>query len=82
VYTRKGDLLHEFKQLLSGLPKASTYILIASNGRHRPYFSLMEAGYSVLHIILQAKALNITNNMFVLNQDQITKMHACMEQLA
>jgi hypothetical protein len=74
VYTKKGDLLREVKQLVPALPKASTYIVIASNGRLTPYFSLMEAGYAVLHLILQAQALNMASNLVVLSQDKMIKM--------
>lgn len=72
VYTRKGELLCELQQLVPSLPPASTYIVAASTRRLRPYFSLMEAGYSVLHIILQAQALNMASNIVVLSQDQMT----------
>ena len=34
--------------------------VVTSNSRLRPYFSLMEESYSVLHIILQAQALEKT----------------------
>jgi hypothetical protein len=71
VYTRKGDLLSELQQLVPSLPQASTYIVVASNRRLRPYFSLMEASYSVLHIILQARALEMASNIVVLSRDQM-----------
>jgi len=74
VYTRESDLLLELQRLVPNLPEASTYIVVASNGRLRPYFSLMEAGYSVLHIVLQAQALKLASNIVVLSQDQMTKI--------
>jgi len=74
AYTRKGDWFEEFQQTIPELPKASTYILVASNGRLHVGFSLMEAGYSVLHIILQAQALGLGSDIFVTNRDQMTKL--------
>jgi len=74
VYTREENLLREVQKLVPKLPKASTYIVVASNRRLQPYFSLMEAGYSVLHIILQAHALNMASKIIVLGRDQMTKI--------
>ena len=74
VYTGESDLLQEVKNVVSNLPKASSYVVIASNGRLRPYFSLMEAGYSILHMVLQARALNMTSNIVVLSQEQMIKI--------
>jgi hypothetical protein len=71
VYTKISNLLKEFRNIISNMPEASTYIIVASNGRLRPYFSLMEAGYSVLHMILQAKALNLAINMVALEQKEM-----------
>jgi len=74
VYTRKEDLLREVQQLVPRLPKASTYIVVASNRRLTPYFSLMEAGYSVLHILLQTQALGIASNIIVTSRDQMAQI--------
>lgn len=71
VYTKISDLSKEFRNIISSIPEASTYIIVTSNGRLRPYFSLMEAGYSVLHMILQAKALNLATNIVVLEQKEM-----------
>lgn len=74
TYVRKGDLLQEVNNLLPKLPEASTYILITTNGRHPPYFSLMEAGYSALNVVLQAQALNMKSNIVVISKDQMGKI--------
>jgi hypothetical protein len=74
VNSREEKLLNELQQLLPDLPKVPTYIVVASNRRLSPYFSLMEAGYSVLHIILQAQALGMSSNIFVLDQTQMMKI--------
>jgi hypothetical protein len=73
-YTGKNNLLREVQKIIPSLPKAHTYIVVASNGRLQPFFSLMEAGYSILHIVLQAHALNLASNIVILSQDQITKI--------
>lgn len=74
VYTGTDDLLDRFRGLVSGLPKAPTYLVAASTGQLPPFFSLMEAGYSVLHMLLQAEALEMTSNVVVLSNDQMTKI--------
>jgi hypothetical protein len=74
VYTGTGDLLDELQELVPRLPKASTYFAVTSTGRLPPFFSLMEAGYSVLHMLLQAEALKMSSNVVVLNQDQMTNI--------
>jgi hypothetical protein len=76
VYTRRGELLKEIQSIVPKLPKAPTYIIVASNGRLRPFFSLMEAGYSVLHIILQAEALKMASNIVVTNREQMKKLRS------
>ncbi len=74
VYTGTGDLLDRFQELVSGLPEASTYLVAASTGHLPPFFSLMEAGYSVLHMLLQAEAFEMASNVIVLSNDQMTKI--------
>ncbi len=74
VYLRKGELLQEVRKLVPKLPKAPTYIVVASNGKLGPYLSLMEAGYSTLHIVLQAQALDVASNIVVISQVQMTKI--------
>jgi hypothetical protein len=73
-YTRTGDLCQEIQRIVPTIPKAATYIVIASNGKLGPYLSLMEAGYSALHIGLQAQALHLASNISVLSQIQIIKI--------
>jgi hypothetical protein len=74
MYTGTGHLLEELRQCVPELPTASTYIIVASNGRLPPFFSLMEAGYSLLHIVLQAQALGISSNLIVNSQEQMNKL--------
>ena len=74
MYTGTGDLLDRFQGLVPGLPKTSNYLVAASTGQLPPFFSLMEAGYSVLHMLLQAEALEMASNVVVLSNDQMTKI--------
>jgi hypothetical protein len=76
VYTRDGDLLRELQDRLPGLAEARTYIVVASNRRLRPYFSLMEAGYAALHVVLQAHALNLASDLFVLSREQMNEVRS------
>jgi hypothetical protein len=71
VYTRDGDLLRELQARLPGVAEARTYVVVASNGRLSPYFALMEAGYAALHVVLQAHALRLASDLFVLSRDQM-----------
>jgi hypothetical protein len=74
VYTRTGDLIAELQQGVPRLPKATTYIVVTSNGRLPPYFALMEVGYSVLHIILQAQALGMASTIIITSLTQMKKI--------
>jgi hypothetical protein len=74
VYTRTGELLQEIQTIVPTLPKASTYIVVSSNGKLGPYLALMEAGYSALHIVLQAQALHLASNISVVDQSQMKKI--------
>lgn len=65
------NVVSQVQQALPKLPRSPNYILVASNERLRPYFSLMEAGYSTLHILLQAYALNLESNVFVMRHDEM-----------
>jgi hypothetical protein len=74
VYTRIGTLHQELQNIIPKLPKALTYIVIASNGTLGPYLALMEAGYSALHIALQTQALNLASNITIISQSQMKKI--------
>ncbi len=74
IYTRTGELSKEIQKIVSKISKAPTYIVVASNGKLGPYLSLMEAGYSALHIVLQAQALHLASNIQVISQIQMTKI--------
>jgi hypothetical protein len=73
-YTGTGELCQEIQKIVPTIPKAATYLVVASNGKLGPYLSLMEAGYSALHIVLQAQALHLASNISVLGQIQIAKI--------
>ena len=74
VYTGTSDLLEELQGLVPSLPKASTYLVVASTGRLPPFFSLMEAGYTILHTLLQAEALEMRSNVVTLSHEQMIKV--------
>ncbi|MEE8570534.1 MAG: hypothetical protein V3S97_06035 [Candidatus Bathyarchaeia archaeon] len=74
VYTGTNDLIDKLQGLVPRLPKASTYLVVASTERLPPFFSLMEAGYSILHTLLQAEALEMRSNVIILSHDQMIKI--------
>lgn len=74
VYTGTNDLIDKLQGLVPRLPKASTYLVVASTERLPPFFSLMEAGYSILHTLLQAEALEMRSNVVILSHDQMIKI--------
>ena len=74
VYTGTGELSQEIQKIVPKIPKAPTYIVVASNGKLGPYLSLMEAGYSALHIVLQAQTLHLASNIQVISKSQMTKI--------
>lgn len=55
----EGESLHKVRSENKRWPLPPCYILAASNGRLSPFLSVMEAGYSALHVCLQAQALRI-----------------------
>ena len=73
-YTRTGELFQEIQKIVPKIAKAPTYIVIASNGKLGPYLSLMEAGYSALHIVLQTQALQLASSIQVISQIQMAKI--------
>jgi hypothetical protein len=77
-YTGTGEIFQEIQKIVPQIPKAPTYIVIASNGKLGPYLSLMEAGYSALHIVLQAQALYLASNISVISQIQQTKIRGLL----
>ncbi|RLI51781.1 hypothetical protein DRO61_01475, partial [Candidatus Bathyarchaeota archaeon] len=74
IYTGTGELSQEIQKIVPKIAKAPTYIVIASNGKLGPYLSLMEAGYSALHIVLQTQALQLASSIQVISQIQMAKI--------
>jgi hypothetical protein len=74
TYTGKTILKEEIIRNAPQIPESNTHVLIASNGRLTPYWALMEGGYSILNIILQAQALNISSRISTLSQNQSKKI--------
>lgn len=74
----EGDFLSEVQRQLPTLMRSPTYILITSVGRRSPFFAMMEASYSALHMGLQSYAVGIESSIFIMSSTQIKRVQEAL----